>query len=162
MANSFLTQLEVDYFIIYGTLLGHYREGSIIEGDEDVDFASFEDHYQTIKDGARLLPPGYQLHDTSARHKGPKLYITDPYGWEMDIYFFREKDGAFQSTAIESNTVHMAPFARELVWPLKQANFLGQSTWVPNKTEDWLKHSYGYLGADGHFDNKTQLWYKKA
>lgn len=160
VVNRFLGELEIEYCLIYGTLLGHYREGDIIKGDNDIDLGTFEPNYSRIVSQADRLPPGYTLHDTTHRHNGPKLYVASPDGWEVDIYFFRDLGEQLQSTTIESNSVHMLPFAKDLMLPLQATEFVGQKTWVPHQSEAWLRHSYGYLGPDAYLDKQTSLWKK--
>lgn len=162
VVNQFLTEAEVEYFITFGTLLGYHREGDIIKGDEDIDFATFVPHYEKLLSRAHLLPPGYQLHDTSPAHNGPKLYVSGPMGWEADIYFMRDEGDALRSTAVESNRAHMQPIGKKLVLPLRSVTFLEEQTWVPSQVEEWLEHFYGYLGADAVYDPSTCLWRKKG
>lgn len=162
VVNEFLTKLEVDYFISFGTLLGYYREGGIIEGDEDIDFAAFVPDYEKIVAAQDRLPRGYKLYDTSADHNGPKLYVAGPKGWEADIYFCGEEGDQLRFTTIESYTAHMRPIATKTVLPLKQITFLDQPTWAPAETRAWLEYYYGYLGADSYYDGKSGLWRKKG
>lgn len=161
MVNRFLGQLEIEYFIAYGTLLGYHRGEGIVLGDDDVDFGTFVSNHQTILDNGSLLPPGYKLWDSSHRHNGPKLYVQGPHGWEADIYMFVEDGRELTSTAVEYYRRHMEPFSRDLINPLQKVRFLEQDTWVPNKIEGWLVHCYGYLGRDAVFDKNEGIWRQK-
>jgi hypothetical protein len=155
--NTWLRGASVDYWVVYGTLLGWYREGAILSHDGDVDFGVPEECYDVLKGRSRMLPPGFQLFDTSRRHGGPKLYVSHR-GWEADIYFFRRTGDRLTTilrSAIPSDTL---PFPVSWFYPPAPATFLGAATQVPNSPELYLRHLYGYLGPDGIRDRATGLY----
>lgn len=157
--NRFLKNLEVEYWLDYGTLLGYYREGDIIGHDIDIDFGAREKYYEKIRSNDHLLPSGFSLYDTSDRHYGPKLYISYR-GFDADIYFYEENDSLkpYEKTKWKNESKALP---RELFFPLKEARFLDSSTFVPNRTEEYLVRRYGYLGGDGVRDKETGFWYKE-
>jgi hypothetical protein len=155
--NRFLRSLGVDYWLVYGTLLGYHREGRLLDGDRDVDFGAHEKEYPRIWQARRALPAGFRLYDTSHRHHGPKLYVAYQ-SWEADIYFYKDAGGRLQSWETSRNPGDTAPFPRELVYPLRPATFLGESTNVPHDAEAYLVHTYGYIGRDAVRDPTTGYW----
>lgn len=160
--NRFLYNLGVEYWLVYGTLLGYYRNGGLIKGDRDIDFGASEKEYETIREARAELPDGFRMFDTSHKHGGPKLYVVSSTGWEADIYFYRDRDGQLQVYENSPNTGDTMPFPREYVYPLKAATFLGKPTNVPNDAEAYLRHTYRYLGEDGVRDPKTGYWHPPA
>jgi hypothetical protein len=158
--NSFLARLGVEYWLVYGTLLGYHREGRLLEGDRDVDFGAHEREYARIWQARDLLLPGCRMYDTSHKHHGPKLYVVHR-GWEADIYFYRDEGGRLQSWEKSRNPGDMAPFPREFVYPLRAVTFLDEPTRVPHYAEAYLVHTYGYIGRDAVRDPKTGYWRPK-
>lgn len=161
ITNRFLKDLEVDYWISYGTLLGHYREGGIISHDIDIDYSANTNCYQKILDNKDKLPKGVKIYDYSERHFGPKLFFSYK-GFDGDIYFYEEKDGLMHPTLKSSIPSDMTSFPKEHIYPLKTADFLGQETYIPNDSEAHLTHCYGYLGPNAAFDPDSGYYYPKG
>jgi hypothetical protein len=155
--NRWLRDLGVDYALAFGTLLGWHREGRILLHDRDVDFGLPVAAYDAVRRAGSRLPPGFTLHDTSHRHRGPKLYVNHG-GWEADLYFYVERAGLLHSTEISPNPGDCAPFPRELFFPLQPAHFLGEATFVPAQPRALLEHHYRYLGADAVRDPVTRYF----
>ena len=155
--NRFLQDLGVDYWLIHGTLLGYHRNGRPLDRDVDVDFGAPERAFARIWQARGRLPAGYRMYDTSFNHHGPKLYI-EWNGWEADIYFYGEADGLLHPYERDSRAGYEKPFARELVYPLQEARFLGETTYIPARPEALLAHIYGYIGADAVWDSATGYW----
>ncbi len=156
--NAHLRRLGVDYALAYGTLLGWHRQGGILPHDHDVDFAAHVDSFPAIWASRSALPHGFEMHDTSYRHYGPKLYIRHEDGWEADIYFFVEEKGILRSLERCPNPGDIAPFPREYFFPLQPAVFLGEPTFVPAQPVALLTLHYGYLGADAERDPVTRYF----
>jgi hypothetical protein len=161
VTNHFLRSLDVDYWLVYGTLLGCYREGQLIAGDRDVDFGAHEKEYTKIWRARDRLPAGFHLIDTSRRHYGPKLYVVH-HGWEADIYFYRDANHQLQSYEKSSNRGDMQPFPKAFVYPLQATTFLGEPTNIPQDARAYLEHTYGYIGKDAVKDKTTGYWRKQS
>ena len=161
LTNRFLRDLGVDYWLVYGTLLGYYREGRLLPNDRDVDLGAHEREYPRIWAARNALPLECQMYDTSHKHHGPKLYVSHN-GYKADIYFFKDADGRLQSYEKSRNLGDMASFPRRFVYPLRPAVFLGEHTMVPNDPEAYLAHTYHYIGPDAVRDPKTGYWHQKV
>jgi hypothetical protein len=160
-SNLFLRNLGVDYWLVFGTLLGYFREGGIIRHDYDIDFGAHESEYERIWKNRHRLPKGFRLYDTSYKHPGPKLYISYQ-GWEADIYFFEDMSSTFRCFLASDYQGEVGPFPKNYIYPLKKALFLGESTFVPNLPKPYLTHMYGYLGKDAVQDKITGYWHHKG
>ena len=154
VVNAHLAELGVEYWINFGTLLGWHRSGSILEHDKDVDFGAPVDAYARLCAARSSLPAGVRLFDTSHRHSGPKLYYCQD-GWEADVYFYAEEQGQLYTRLKSSSPGETAPFPRSWIYPLKPVVFHGAATFIPAETEQWLRHTYGYLGPDAVRDRAT-------
>lgn len=155
--NQFLQDLEVDYWLAYGTLLGYHRESDLILGDHDIDVALLARDYQKVKDFQHRLPAGFHLVDTSAQHGGPKLYLRHGL-FAADLYFYEERDQHLRLYLRSHLIADRTPVPKDLILPTRPARFLGQATRVPNQVEELLKWTYGYLGPDGRQDPETGFW----
>jgi hypothetical protein len=158
VVNGFLSELGVDYWLAWGTLLGFHREGAILAHDRDVDFGVLEDDYQRILGASARLPEGFTLHDTSCWHGGPKLYV-DYRGWKADIYFYRRCEGVLRIFLTSRYPADTAPVPIDQVLPTRPATFLGRPTRVPARVVDHLVHCYGYIGPDAEQDHITGYYH---
>jgi hypothetical protein len=157
VVNGHLARLGCEHLIVYGTLLGWHRDGGLLPHDVDVDFGAPVALYPKIRDSAAALPAGFTLHDTSHRHRGPKLYVEHG-GWEADIYFFTERDGRLLPDLISNEPGDHVPFPREWFFPRQAATFLGEATFVPAQPVAYLEHLYRYLGPDAEQDPVTRYY----
>ena len=159
--NRWLARTGAEYWLVYGTLLGQFREGAILPHDTDIDLGAHEKDFHRILGHRHLLPPGFRLFDTSRRHKGPKLYVCFQ-GWEADIYFYRENDGMLRSYENSRNLGEITPFPKSWIYPLAPVEFLGEKTLVPNRPRAYLEHVYRYIGPDAVQDKATGYWYARG
>lgn len=155
--NRYLRGLGVEYWINYGTLLGYHRGGGLLPGDRDVDFGAHEREFQRVWERRAALPPGFSMHDTSPKHRGPKLYVAYE-GWEADIYFYEDRGEVLASYERSHNPGDVAPFPRDFVYPRQEVTLLAERTWAPAQIEAWLRHTYGYIGEDAVRDRRTGYW----
>lgn len=160
VTNNYLKQLNVEYWITLGTLLGYSRENDLIPHDEDVDFGLHENDYEKVLSGADMLPPGFRLFNTTFDHRGPKLYIEHK-GWEADLYFYEDDNVNLRSYIKSDEGGESKPFPKNLIYPLQKTEFLGEETWIPANPQAFLEHLYGYIGADAEKDPITGYWHKK-
>ncbi|MEQ6122443.1 LicD family protein [Reichenbachiella sp. MALMAid0571] len=160
VTNNHLQQLNIDYWLDYGTLLGYYREKDILAFDLDIDFGIPECFYSKIWESRHSLPKGFVMYDSSYRHRGPKLYIQYK-GFKIDLYFYEDKNEMLANYEITKYPCEVKPLSKEITFPLKKVAFLEASTLVPNQPKAYLEHYYGYIGADAVRDKSTGYWRKK-
>lgn len=157
--NQYLMQLDTEYWLVDGTLLGYHRVNGILEHDVDIDIGAHESAFQTIWQNRNKLPQGFKMYDTSFKHRGPKLYIAYR-GWEADIYFFEDQGEHLQCYATGSKSGEYLPFPKDYIYPLQYTCFLGENTYIPNQVIPYLEYVYGYIGEDAIQDKKTGYWFK--
>ncbi|WP_421773377.1 LicD family protein [Gracilimonas sp.] len=156
-SNQFLREIEADYWVDFGTLLGFYRENNLISHDIDIDFGCHEKHYQFILDNLDKLPAELTIHDTSSRHNGPKLYMSYK-GFDADIYFYREEGNQLFSTEKTNWENYNAPHSKDQVFPLNDFEIKGIQTQVPYNPEAYLKTIYGSLDKNAIRNPVTGYW----
>ncbi|MFN8610777.1 MAG: LicD family protein [Vulcanimicrobiota bacterium] len=156
--NSFLQELEVDYWLAYGTLLGFWRDRDLILGDSDLDFGLRVEDYQRLLDSRHRLPAGYALVDTSHKHGGPKLYVRSGL-FAADLYFYETRAEELHLFLNSHYVADRTPVPRSLILPTRPDQFLGQPVRVPNQVEELLLWTYQYLGSDGKLDPATGFWH---
>ena len=159
VANQYLSQLNVDYWLVDDTLLGYFREGGILMHDRDIDIGAHEKEYSKIWQTRHALPSGFTMRDTSYRHRGPKLYI-EYQGWEADIYFYEDRNHQLLSYTDSRIGGEYKPFPKTYIYPLQDTVFLGENTHVPHRIKAYLEHMYGYIGVDAVQDKKTGYWFR--
>lgn len=157
MVNTFLKDLNIDYWANYGTLLGFYRGEGIISHDIDIDFGCGEEHYSYIWENRDKLHPSLKMCDTSKRNDGPKLYISYK-GFDADIYFYRPDNGKLQTFEKTSWENYKAPIPSDFVFPTAEMEVKGVKTKVPGKTKEYLTFIFGNLSPDAKRNLKTGYW----
>ncbi len=125
---------NIQIFLIFGTLLGLYRDGNLIKGDNDIDLGIFQDQRQdliNLKENLRNM--GFEIIrdtksiitivrkdnqiDISVLHK-----INFPLaGWISGCFFFPKKS----------------------LIGFDEINYRNQKYLCPKNTEVILKHFYG-------------------
>lgn len=158
LSIALLKETGEPFWLDFGTLLGYHRSGGIIPHDVDIDIAMMESSYQKISELKNKMPRGLKFYDTSANHEGPKVYFSYK-GYDFDIFFYEEKDQTIR-TFVEADYPNERQYIpMELVFPLKEDDFLGVNITVPNDTKGYLELMYGYLGTGGSRDQETGLWH---
>lgn len=155
--NTFLSSLEIEYWLNYGNLLGLYRSDNFIGHDIDVDFGSREKYADLIWQNRDKLSKGFKMHDSSNRHLGPKFYISYK-GFDADIYFYRETEETLISYEKTKWDNYNAPIPKEYIFPLVEQDFLLEKTFIPNNTEAYLKTIYGSLKEGANRNLQTGYW----
>ena len=129
---------KIPFFLVFGTLLGAYREQRFIPHDKDVDIGLFINYKSKVK---RLIDKGifkkYGLHYTGDNFK---LFSTFRYKEEeIDLFYF--------NSSTKPNDEKISPANSRYViakyGPLKDIAFLGTTFKTVTNVEDSLVDSYG-------------------
>lgn len=147
--NSLSTK---EYCIFYGTALGLYRDGDVIEGDDDVDILledkDFEEADQLLKDNGFKSSLEY-----NGQRGFPKIFsqyykIRNGIPTLLDLYFYENIHEKYISEkwnwyGTPSNTRTHLLIPKPIVFQIREEKYFGQTIKVPNNMENMCKYVYG-------------------
>ena len=149
-------ELNIEWFLVYGTLLGAYRDKNFISHDVDIDIGVFfEDYSNEIE--KKFIEKGFEKKHTIVVDDG-KFAIEETFiynGVNVDIFYFKkqknkllgydfinEEGSSWEKTIAKYGGL----LVRELVFPyegLEKYNFLGIECNIPKHPERHLSSHYG-------------------
>ncbi|GAA4908246.1 tetratricopeptide repeat protein [Stackebrandtia albiflava] len=132
-------QLGIDLFLCYGTLLGCYRNGDFIPGDDDLDVG----YVSRAEDPAGMKREAEELMLALARHGYDTRVAIDGRPFHLRVgdvrldinpmWFYEGRAWSFRSHQL----------TREQFAPVQSANLLGREVYIPRDTEAFLADNYG-------------------
>jgi hypothetical protein len=132
-----LTDSRVPSFIMFGTLLGIVRNGTIIKHDSDVDIGYFDnDLNNLISAHKKLISKGFRL---LREFDYSELRTYERNGEYVDLYKFSSLD---QRPVNFGLSVY---FPKYSILPLKTKIIQKHVIYVPNKSSFVLKNIYGFF-----------------
>lgn len=168
--DEVLSGMNVRMFLVYGTLLGAYREHGFIPYDFDLDVGVLEsefpkEHIQKILDkGFKLEKQHYVKEDGRIlvetyiwKSVGIDIYVVKEEGDIWKIYSPRKHEYKEWKDANESDGF---PVECQIVGKtdLERRDFLGYKLYMPVNTHEWLVDMYTdtYMTPIKNFDNDTK------
>ena len=164
------TEVGAQMFLIYGTLLGAYRDHDFIPYDFDLDVGVMENQLpENFRDA--ILKRGFRLRcQNYVKENG--LVIVETYekdGVGIDVYYTQSVDehtyGIFSPRKHEfkewrtANATDGFPVECQFVdkCDFVRTDFLGHKFYFPEKVADWLKDIYTetYMTPIKNFDDMT-------
>jgi len=155
--TNLLDELDIRYFLEFGTLLGIVREGRLLPWDTDLDISITDDNLQKLIDNKRKFwDIGYRIkfrrfkNDIGKYKKGDiriikmqtrKLYFLKDKSL-LDIFIMKKEDDGH--TFVVNDKPHILKTV-----PLKFHNnsnsidFDGKTYSIPDFHEDYLEYIYG-------------------
>jgi len=148
--------LNIEWFLVYGTLLGAYRDKDFISHDVDIDIGLFFDDYSKKIEQA-LLQKGFVKKHMFIVDNG-EFAVEETYvynGISIDIFYFKvennnligydflNEQGLSWDKTIQK---YGGLLVRELTFPysgLMEYEFLGIKCKIPNEPEKHLASHYG-------------------
>ena len=146
----------ITYWLDAGTLLGSWREGKIMEHDNDVDIAYLKPQQgQILEILRRVLPSNFTVNTHGSYNEN--IIVKGPFkGKDMssglDLYGYQDKGNFLQ---IQD---YSKPMPKSWVFPLKVGKLSGIEFSTPANTKDYLELNYGNLAENAHYDPKTHLY----
>uniref|UniRef100_K3WTB3 LicD/FKTN/FKRP nucleotidyltransferase domain-containing protein n=1 Tax=Globisporangium ultimum (strain ATCC 200006 / CBS 805.95 / DAOM BR144) TaxID=431595 RepID=K3WTB3_GLOUD len=157
---------HIEYWLDSGTLLGSFREKTVIPYDNDADVGIAEDAYFRLRDEKFDIPPGYELHVFEAKHhkRGnrdaaiPCRLIHTTSGMYVDIFVFVDSKtlenqpmfGPIPSVSFgRCHHCSRRPSGKEFkipkswVYPLQLCEFGGRSVTCPARPTYYLRYLFG-------------------
>ena len=152
LMNDFVRICEIqnlDYFLIYGSLLGCSRNNKIIPWDGDIDFSILEGKdYSILKN--MLENCGHKIHlydDKNSYYQcmkichvsGQKTHEAWSWPW-IDVYFHRIENNEIKLVNVNKNIFYKNH--SEKFYPLKKMMFENLAVNVPNQNASILNDLY--------------------
>lgn len=144
--KDILDDMGIEFFLIYGTLLGAVRDGGFVETDTDIDLGvKHENLIPKIKElQQRLKDEGWMCVGFSYPYNFTRALNCWKYDTLIDIRNFEEWDGVRFLQRVDHNRVDIANvWPRELFQELKEIDFYNLKVKIPNPAEKWLEINYG-------------------
>lgn len=128
-----MDKFDIPFVLIFGTLLGVYRDNDVIEWDNDVDVACFRGDKHGIGDViVDMILKGFTLQPNTPEHD--TNFIRD--GEKIEIWWFDPtEDEWFYDKTIR--------YPKDFFDVLDYTDFLGEKWLVPSDTEEFLRLTYG-------------------
>lgn len=137
--DQFEEVLGSKLFLLYGTLLGCYRDGAFIAGDDDFDVAyvSGASDPSALKrelqeHALALLRAGYDIAITVTGRLF-KIRLNEIWLDINPLWFYDGRAWSFDTHAL----------ARDEIEPVRSMEFMNHTVYVPNNIEAFLRDNYG-------------------
>lgn len=141
---AILTTKRFEYFLVFGGVIGWYRNRKVIPYDRDLDVIIDGRHWYKITRVLSILKKQYgYIYHTPEREK-IKLQLSSTNDLTIDIwpYFLIQED--LKPTDVIVNHVNWRYVPEYVLFPPKIVTFDGDvKVNVPNKVKDYLDITYG-------------------
>lgn len=144
--KNILDDMGIEFFLIYGTLLGAVRDGGFVETDTDIDLGvKHEDLISKIKDlQIRLRKEGWLVAGFSYPYNQLRALNCYKYETVIDIRNFEQWNGNRFLQRVDHNRPDIANvWPKELFDSFETIPFNGMDMKIPNNPEKWLSINYG-------------------
>ena len=136
---------EIEYFLFFGTLLGFFRGGNIIDNDDDVDLLVNKKHHQEV---LNILISSEYIININNEYIIQGIKIRDGSQTHIDFYFYEDsgKDYIvekwnFFSRPYDSNFHLHIP--KNMIYPIRSEKMQDFVCKIPKNTELCCSYLYG-------------------
>ena len=165
-AKKILEDLEIPFFLIYGSCLGAVREGKILECDTDIDLGIYledlQPNYCKMKEAFEAN--GFKAFGFSYPYREPRSLNIYKYDILIDIRGFEKWEGGRFLQIVDSNRIDRADvYSFKDVEPIE---FCGKEFMAPSPVETYIEENYGKdwktPDPEMHFSYATKHgWWEK-
>ncbi len=134
-------------FLCFGTLLGYFREGDVIEYDNDIDFGILEeDENKIVFLKQEMAKQGY---DIRVERKMMISFMHKKYfNCFVDFWLHRKSKGRDQIYSVSEvpeteGKLVLFSYPTDVFANFRAVRFLGNTVFIPLKTEEYLQLTYG-------------------
>ena len=131
--KAILDKNNINFSLIYGTLLGAVRENNFIKHDEDTDLAMLDEDKQKLLD---ILNEILDIDFKILRYDG-KLFSISRNNEYIDFYFFKKSNFLYRKCDIGLKV------KSKYLENTKDYPFLGNTFKIPKNSEAFLVDLYG-------------------
>lgn len=135
--KGILEAYKIPFFLIFGTLLGAYRDKDFIKHDSDIDIGLLEQYNEKIME---LINDGYfaiyGLKYTREWHEKTHIRALQYKSDYIDLWFFEKKENTYRS----GKRYYM--LAHQIDCGFSKIMFYGQKYNAPNDIEAYLRRHY--------------------
>jgi len=133
---------NITFLLLFGTLLGAYRDKNFINPDTDVDLGLFQNDIEKVEE---LINEGYfaiyGIYKLNSWWENEDQFIKLQYKKdEIDFYFFQKKNDIYE---FNSNNVYYFIPKDQIDNELGKIEFLGENFSTVNDIEKYLTRVYG-------------------
>ena len=140
-----MADIDVPYFICYGTLLGFVRNNDVIDNDDDVDILISIDDYKAFWEKIRTVPNiTHFYHDNDSMFDAFYISIDDiTVQWDVYVYKFEPTNKYLIETQnfVGNNTYMELPI--EYCLPIRKEGMADIEVYVPANPTALVKYLYG-------------------
>ncbi len=155
LAKEVFNELNIQYWLFYGTLLGAVRENDFILHDNDLDVGMYiNDHKDELI--SKFKEKGFELKKTFGSKNEGLEYALERNSIKLDIFFFyKEKDYIWTSEWYCNKFVNFKILKKlklvkakllKIKYPFiktKEIKFKGEKFLIPSNSEECLEAHYG-------------------
>ena len=174
--KSILNKSGLVWFLDTGTLMGAYRDGTMLKHDDDFDIGTyttqekFDDLFEYIK---KHLDKKYEIRKIETYTV--KYEIYDPsYGYyifgdqytyhnvtvDLQLYLPKDKNKVI-TTYTRDNYGELVDFTENMIVPIKTIVYEGHEFNCPNNPQKYLEEHYGYIGPNAIYNQETKKYEPK-